>query len=138
MFDKYKDRFAKLEEDHESIRKVKQHVEDNKIYYIAGASGLTCLLVGGFGGAALGKTDIKQTVDSLKLIHIQYKSPNTNIALVKQACPDPIPVLDKMTGESYRSITRAAKITGENFANISKDAQGLQKRFEQLPDSVFA
>lgn len=138
MFDKYKERFDKLEEDHESVRKIKQHVEKNKLYYIAGASGLSCLIVGGFGGAALGKTDVKQVVDSMKLIHIQYKSPNVNIALVKQACPDPIPVLDKMTGIPYPSIRRAAKITGMTPNEISKDLHGLADRFEALPDSVFA
>lgn len=138
MFDKYKDRFNKLEEDHESIRKIKQHIETNKLYYIAGGTGLGCLIVGGFGGAALGKTDVKQTVDSLKLIHIQYKSPNYNLALVKRECMPPMPVRDKMTGIPYPSINVAAKHTGKTIRAISKDAHELQERFERLPDSVFA
>lgn len=35
MLDKYKDRFAKLEEDHENLRKIHQHVVANKTAYIA-------------------------------------------------------------------------------------------------------
>jgi hypothetical protein len=138
MFDNARERIRKLEETNETFRNVKQHVEKHKIAYIAGTTGFGCLVVGGIGGAALGKTDVKQVVDSMKLIHIQYKSPNVNLALVKEACPDPIPVLDKATGEAYRSINRASKMTGTTIRSISRDAQGVQERWERLPDSVFA
>jgi hypothetical protein len=37
MFDKYRARFAKFEEDHESVRKVKKHLQDNKQTYLIGA-----------------------------------------------------------------------------------------------------
>ena len=133
----FKDRIEQMKEN-AKYKKIQQHVQDNKVPYIVGITGVSCLAVGGFGGAILGNVDTKLTVDSMKLIHIQYKSPNTNIALVKRACPDPIPVLDKMTGEPYRSIRRAAAATGRNIMDISKDAQGVQERFERLPDSVFA
>lgn len=50
MFDKYKERWAKLEEDHESIRKAKQHVEKYQVVYAAvGGSFATLLVVRTFG-----------------------------------------------------------------------------------------
>jgi hypothetical protein len=49
MFDKYKERFAKFEEDHESIRKIKQHFERNQQAYFFGGgvvfAGITSLIV---------------------------------------------------------------------------------------------
>lgn len=120
------------------LDRVKVHIKDHKIAYIAGASGVSCLIIGGAIGVAIGRAEVKQFVDSMKLVHIQYKSPNINIALVKEACPDPIPVLDKTTGESYRSMNRAAKMTGETVRKISQDAQNVQERWQKLPDSVFA
>ena len=41
MFDKYKERWAKLEEDHESVRKIKTHFEVNGKLYLVGAGCLT-------------------------------------------------------------------------------------------------
>src|SRR4051794_18430194 len=36
MFDKYKARFAKFEEDHEAVRKVRIHFEENRDTYLVG------------------------------------------------------------------------------------------------------
>lgn len=44
MFDKYKERFKKLEEDHESVRKAHAHIQKYHVYYIAGASGAVCIV----------------------------------------------------------------------------------------------
>jgi len=44
MFDKYRARFAKFEEDHESVRKIKKHLQDNQQTYLVGAG----CLVGGY------------------------------------------------------------------------------------------
>src|SRR3954470_19139938 len=55
MFDKYRARFAKFEEDHESVRKVRKHVETNRIAYAAGVSGVGCLIIGGTAGAMMGR-----------------------------------------------------------------------------------
>jgi hypothetical protein len=41
MFKKYKERWAKLEEDHESLRKVRLHFESNGRIYLVGAGCLT-------------------------------------------------------------------------------------------------
>jgi len=43
MFDKYKERWAKLEEDHEAVRKVRTHFSDNRTTYLVGAG---CLAAG--------------------------------------------------------------------------------------------
>jgi hypothetical protein len=124
-----------LDKLNEQIDRAKQHLKNNKKLYIVGTG---CLIAGGFAGGIIGKTDVKQTVDSLKLIHIQYKSPNYNLALVKRECMPPMPVRDKMTGIPYPSLNVAAKHTGQTVRAISKDAHGLQEQFERLPDSVFA
>lgn len=55
MFENVKARFAKLEEDHESVRSAKQHVEKYQLAYIAGASGVGCLIIGGAAGSIFSK-----------------------------------------------------------------------------------
>jgi hypothetical protein len=115
-------------------QKVKQHLKDNKKVYFAAGGGVVVGAVGVFFATG-GHVTI---VDGIKFIHIQYKSPNVNVVLDRRACPDPIPVRDKLTGEAYSSINRAVKVTGETFKRISKDAHGSQERFERLPDAVFA
>lgn len=118
--------------------RIKQHVKEHKEAYIVGAS---CLTVGASIGAVslfVATGGHVQIVDSFKAVHIQYKSPNINVALVKMACPDPIPVLDKKTGIPYPSIRHAAKTLELTPNEISKDIHGAQEMFERLPDSVFA
>jgi len=120
-------------------QKFKQHLQRNKTRYLIGGTAAGSFVVGGATMAAFGKVDVKQTVDSFKLIHIQWKSPNNiNVAMVKNACPDPIPVLDKETGIPYPSMRYAAKATQQAYDYIRKDVHGAQKRFAELPNSVFA
>lgn len=129
-----------MEDKSSKFEKVKQHLKENKKVYLAAGGGM---LVGGtvvgvvmLRHAGFQVPEIQQTAKNTALI--VWKSPPTNITLVKEACPDPIPVLDKATGEPYRSIRRAAKVTGETIHAIRKDVHGPQTRFEELPDSVFA
>jgi hypothetical protein len=130
------------EEDKEPTKyqKVKKHLKENKKIYLAagggmavGASVATAVILRRFDGFPL---EISQTAKNTALI--VWKPEINQIALVKKACPDPIPVLDKLTGEAYPSLRRAVEVTGETLSSISKDAQGAQDRFERLPDSVFA
>jgi hypothetical protein len=121
-----------------TIKAVKAHFARNRDRYILAGTAATSVVLGGAAVAAFGKIDTKQTVDSFKLIHIQWKSPNINVALVKRELPQPIPVHYKPTGENFASIRRAAQMLGMNASEISKDAQGSQSLFERLPDSVFA
>ena len=129
-----------MDDDKSKFERVKQHLRENKKTYLAAAGGA---VIGGttvgvimFRSSGIQIPEIQQTAKNIALI--VWKSPPTNIALVREACPEPIPVLDKATGEAYRSIRRAAAATGRNVMDISKDAQGLQERFERLSDSVFA
>lgn len=124
----------------EKAARIKQHVKDNRTTYLAAAGGAV------IGGSIVGvialrhmglqMPEIQQTAKNTALI--VWKPVNTNIALVREACPDPIPVRHKPTGEDFRSIRRAAEMTGTNAREISKDIHGLQELFERLPDSVFA
>jgi hypothetical protein len=138
--EKQDDKKSLSERAKERTARVKQHLKDNRQVYLAAAGGAVIggTIVGAISLRRVGfqMPEIQQTAKNTALV--VWKSPPTNIALVREACPDPIPVLDKMTGESYRSITRAMKMTGETIKSISKDVHGDQTRWERLPDSVFA
>lgn len=115
--------------------RAKRHLKENKKVYIAAVGGLAVGSVGVFVATG-GHVTI---VEAFKGVHIQYKSPNiTIVELERRACPDPIPVMDKLTGEVFASINRAAKMTKTAYAAIRTDAHGAQNRWERLPDSVFA
>src|SRR4051812_43253120 len=122
-----------MDDDASKFERFKQHLKENKKVYFAASGGAVVGAVGVFLATG-GHVTI---VDGVKFIHLQYKSPNVNIVLDRRACPDPIPVRDKVTGEAYASITRAVKITGETMSKISNDAHGPQERFERLPDYVL-
>jgi len=128
------------QDDRTKIERVKQHLQENKKVYLVGAG---CLAV----GSSVTATTILLRLNGLPL-EIQQKAKNTaliiwkpkitQIALVKRACREPIPVLDKLTGEPYPSINRAAAVVGKNAREIAQDIHGLQERFAALPNSVFA
>src|SRR3982750_1353999 len=123
-----------LEDNSSKFEKFKQHLKDNQKVYFAAGGGMVVGAVGVFFTTG-GHVTI---VDGVKFIHLQYKSPNVNIVLDRRACPDPIPVRDKLTGEAYASINRTAAMTKTAYAAIRNDAHGAQERFERLPDSVIA
>ena len=128
------------ENDESKFKKFKQHLKDNKKVYLAAGGGVLVggTVVGVFMLRHVGfqVPEIHQTAKNTALI--VWKSPPTNIALVKRACPDPIPVLDKTTGEAYGSINRAAEMTKTAYTTIRNDVHGAQTRWERLPESVFA
>lgn len=114
----------------EKCEKVKTHVRENKVTYLVGGG---CLMTGYFLRP--------QIINIVDVCNLKYKSPTeTTIIniLERRACPDPIPVRDKLTGEIYASLNRAVKVTGETMKSISKDVHGPQERFESLSNSVFA
>lgn len=114
--------------------KIKQHVKDHKKeYLIGGVTGASCFIAGYFLRP--------QVVNVVDAFNIKYKSPTTTnviTILERKACQEPIPVRDKLTGETYRSLRRASAVTGETLSRISDDIHGAADRFERLPDSVFA
>jgi len=44
MFDKYKKRWAKMEEDHESLRRAHTHLEKYQVVYACGATAIICII----------------------------------------------------------------------------------------------
>lgn len=120
--------------------KIKQHLQDNKkIYLISVGSALTGASVATLVVLTHTKSwplEVSQTAKNTALL--VWKPEIHQIALVKNACPDPIPVLDKLTGIPYPSINNARKVTGLAFKAIRDDAFGDQKRWERLSNSIFA
>jgi hypothetical protein len=121
------------------FEKTRAHIREHKTVYVAATTGA---VVGSAITAAvvitkLGGLPVDVSMVAKNQALIVWKPEITQIALVRNACPTPIPVLDKVTGHAYESLRAAAKTTGETLAKISADAQGDQLRWEQLPDSVF-
>jgi len=115
------------------IEKIKQHLQNNKKVYIAaiGSSVITLLIVQ--------RPAVSQAINNTALIVWKPESTNVVITVLeKRACPDPIPVRYKETGEVFASIRRASAVTGINKDSIRKDIHGLSEMFEELPDTVFA
>jgi hypothetical protein len=128
MFDKYKDRFKKFEEDHESVHKVIQHVEDHKIAYIAGASGVSCLIIGGVAGMKIGPdTAIKPIAKNVMLLG--YKSPQTikqEIVHIAARGDRGHVIIDAITGNVVgRSQNEAAILEGISRNSLRNNVAGL-------------
>lgn len=110
------------------FQKVKQHLRDNKKTYLVGAG---CITAGYFLRP--------QVVNIVDAFNIKYKSPTTTTVITileRRACREPISVRDKLTGEVYASIRRAATVTGETASKISGDVHEAQERFERLTEDV--
>lgn len=117
------------------IAEMKQHVSENKKVYIASVGGV---VVGGVG-VFIGSGGGIQFVDSLKLVHIQWKSPNVAVTVLeRRGCREAIPVIWRKTGEPFASIRRAAEVSGETARDIAADVHGLGENFVRAPDSILA
>jgi hypothetical protein len=98
------------------FQQVKKHFCENKKTYLAGAGGLAMGALFAKNAAA-----IQQTIDSWKLIHIQYKSPN----MVINALGDPGNIIQCVeTGTVYASQNQAARELGVAAARISEHLHG--------------
>lgn len=135
MFEKAKARFDKLEEDHESLRKVHQHVEKYQLVYaVAGSSALTLVAVKLFGKPQVivkGASELPMVINNTVAPVIAPVMTNiVNNAghmhkIVKRIKPDG-------TEELFESLTDAAKElapeygikTTSAFDRISKVANG--------------
>ena len=106
------------------LEKVKTHVQENKKYYVVGA---TCLTVGVAAGAIfLGQQDV---------IHIAVKGSNndiigkartvnkTVIELVERSTPSK-PVHLVGTNLYFNSLSEAARETGHSLSKISRQVNG--------------
>lgn len=112
---------------------VETHLKENKKVYIAG---LTCFVIGGFS-AFLATRDGVQVVDSMKLIHVQYKSPNVvNVEMIRPG-PKAFVLQCKETQQVWPSLRAAAKDLGLNPSELSRHLSGAVdsvqgKTFEKL------
>ena len=78
MFDKYKERWTKLEEDHESIRKVRIHFEKHGKTYLVGAGCLTA----GYLLRGASAPDVVQTIHGNENIGtVINKSKNVDVVI---------------------------------------------------------
>lgn len=100
--------------------KIKQHLSRNKKTYIVGGAGL---LVGATTGFLLCKNGI-QIVDSGKLVHIQWKSPNTVHVEMVRPGPKSFVVQCEESQLVYPSVRAAAKDLGMAPSIISKNLKG--------------
>jgi hypothetical protein len=124
MFEKAKERIKKLEEDHESIHKVVQHVEDHKETYIIGAG---CLTAGYFLRG--GTPDVKQILKSHPRISgLAYKSSQTiNNTVVQEMVRQGEPGKKTFWVEKqlwFPSRKLAAIASGISITSVSKVCDG--------------
>jgi hypothetical protein len=124
MFDKYKERWAKLEEDHEKIRQIRIHLEDNKQTYL--------LVAGAFGAGMVVRgraPEIKQVIKPRNTMGLAYKSSQIMNTIVLPAKGDPGDVVQNLrTLETYPSKGELARELGIARAIVSKYFSG------ELPD----
>ncbi len=109
------------------IEKIKNHVSENKVVYIA--SGVSFAL-GGVSVIVLGKnTEIKQTVDSWKFTVFTWKPStinNISATLIRRGHPG-FAVICKETKEQWSSINHAALA---NTISVTSLAGHLKGKFE--------
>jgi len=127
MFDRAKERIKKLEEDHESIRKAKAHVEKYQLVYAAaGSSALTLVAVRVFGGPQVIVKDSAGPVFNNTVAPVMQNVVNT---IVLPAHGDPGDVVQNLrTLETYASKGEMARELGIARAIVSKYFSG------ELPD----
>lgn len=115
MFEKAKARIKKLEEDHESVHKVIQHVEENKTTYLLTAGAFSAGII--VRGRA---PEIKQIIKPKNLMGLGYKSPQIMNTIVLPAKGDPGDVVQNLrTMETYPSKGELARALGMDRSRVS-------------------
>lgn len=126
MFDKYKKRWAKLEEDHEAIRKVRLHVEKHQVVYASGVTGLVCI----FGTRAFARpTQIINIVEQATpvIAPVINNSPvfnNDNSSLVNFGGHMTKMVKRLSDGKIWETVTEAAGDEGFDMTRFSRHLNG--------------
>jgi len=135
MFDKTKERIAKLEETNETFRNVKRHLQDNKKVYIVG----TGFLGVGFVGGKYFQRPI--VIDFQPVINNAPTFNNHNVGNVVNNTVNNLGRLSKIvrdvaTGEEWQKIRYLAeKIAAENGISIDNARVMLNRHFRgELPD----
>jgi hypothetical protein len=136
MFENAKARFAKLEEDHESIRKVKTHVEKYQTVYAAvGASGMTLVAVKLFGKP---QVIVKAAEGLPTVISPVFNNMPTFTNIVNNAGRCTKVVQDLDTGELWSKIGElAAELAEEHKIPFETARTLLSKHLNGHTDHVF-
>lgn len=129
MFKKAKERIKKLEEDHESIRKAKAHVEKYQLVYAAaGSSVITLVAVRTFGGpqvivreAANLPAVINNTVAPV-IAPVMNNIGNQQTNTFGGPMTKMVKCLE--TGEIWETVTDAAEAAGTSLAYMSRHLNG--------------
>lgn len=124
MLDKYKARFAKFEEDHESVRKVRIHFTENRNTYLVGAG---CLGAGYLLRSAPDTTQILKT--NPRISGIAYKSTQViNNTVVQEMVRQGEPGRKTLWVEKnlwFPSRGLAAQAANVSTSSVSKCANGI-------------
>lgn len=132
MFDSFKERFAKLEEDHESIRNAKQHVEKYQVVYATvGGSALTLVAVKLFGRPQVivkGAGDLPAIVNTVAPVFNNHNIGNVvnNGGYARKIirCVE--------TDELWPSMSKAAEDAGHTLQAMSKHIHGQNEHLDGL------
>lgn len=125
MFDKYKARFAKFEEDHESVRKVTKHIEKHQVLYASGATGVLCI----FGTRTFAKPTVVNNIIEQAAPVISPVFNNHNIGNVVNNVVNNGGHMHKIvqcleTGEIWEKVTDAAEASGTSLSYMSRHING--------------
>lgn len=112
MFEKTKARIAKFEEDHDSLRKVHQHVTDNKLVYaVVGTSAATFLVTKQFGGGP----DVIQS----------FTNSTDNVATIINRSKNVDIVVKYLNTRNYNANACRCIETGQKFASQEEAAEAF-------------
>jgi|tagenome__1003787_1003787.scaffolds.fasta_scaffold20751142_2 hypothetical protein len=133
MFDKYKARFAKFEEDHESVRKVTKHIEKHQVLYASGATGVLCI----FGTRTFAKPTVVNNIIEQAAPVISPVFNNHNIGNVVNNVVNNGGYTRKIvrcieTDEMWPSMTKAASSAGHTLQAMSKHIHGQNEHLDGL------
>lgn len=125
MFDKYRARFAKFEEDHESVRKVKKHVEKHQTTYAAiGGSAITLVAVKVFGGPQVIVREAQNvpTVINNTIAPVMNNIGNQQTNTFGGPMTKMVKCLE--TGEIWEKVTEAASGADVTLSKMSQHLNG--------------
>lgn len=134
MFDNLKDRFAKLEEDHESVRNVKQHVEKYQVVYATvGGSAITLVAVKLFGKPQVIVHDgggLPAVINNAPIFNNTVAPVMNNIINNGGHMRKIIRCIE--TDELWPSMTAAAEAAGVTLEKMSKHLHGYKDHVNEL------
>lgn len=100
----------------DQVKKVKEHLQENKKYYLVGG---ICLAVGAVGAALIVPKNIAIQIAAAKMVE-----QNVHQDYLKGRMHPGIRLLHNETGIEYPSVRYAAEQLGLHRAKISKHLQG--------------